>query len=59
VEEEQQMLQEEVEQVDFVLLHHFQFLEQQDIQLQLEQEEQVDLDLLVVDHKEILQIFQQ
>ena len=53
----------EVEQADFVLLHHFQFVEQQHIQLQLELEEQEPLQQEVVqvdlEQMEQIQYFQQ
>jgi hypothetical protein len=42
------LMLEEAEQVDFVIAHHYQFVEQQDIQLQSEEE------VLLV-HQELLE----
>jgi hypothetical protein len=55
------MLQAEGELVDFVLVHHFQFAEQQVTQLQLEQEELVDQDQdhLKLEYQDQIQHFQQ
>jgi Pyruvate/2-oxoacid:ferredoxin oxidoreductase gamma subunit len=53
-----QKVEAEVEQVDFVLAHHFQFVEQHHIQLQLEQEEQeqiVPQDLVMMEHHQYFQ----